>query len=88
MNDEGEGEGEVEWYIELAESIPIPVYVVLVSLTPLFPALPTYAVEHEHRPDRPRIGCAAHTSELVAWCTCVHGAVPTTNNSVDGTDCS
>jgi hypothetical protein len=28
MNEEGEG--EVEWYIELAESIPIPVYIVLV----------------------------------------------------------
>ena len=28
-----EAEGEVEWYIELAESIPVPVYIVLVRTT-------------------------------------------------------
>jgi hypothetical protein len=40
-DDEGEGDVEVEWYIELAESIPIPVYVVLVRLGRPFSALPT-----------------------------------------------
>jgi hypothetical protein len=29
-----EDEGEVEWYIELAESIPIPVYILLVRRSP------------------------------------------------------
>ena len=28
-----EAEAEVEWYIELAESIPVPVYIVLVRTT-------------------------------------------------------
>ncbi len=53
MNEEGEG--EVEWYIELAESIPIPVYIVLVIFFPPVPALPTPALENEHRPERPAL---------------------------------
>ena len=32
-----EHDGEVEWYIELAESVPIPVYIVLVRCLGLPP---------------------------------------------------
>ena len=47
-----EHDGEVEWYIELAESVPIPVYIVLVrsfgSASPRFlPDLkPAQLVQH------------------------------------------